>query len=451
MTQKCKKIIIDDVAYEVVPPDGGWGYLVALATTVMYLSTVVPIAGFGIIFKDFFASFGDETRGITLTNSIFNTVSFFMGLVTNILLIKISYRKVALLGSMCHIIGTVGTIFITNLPGSILFIGIFQGMGFGLLQPAALSAFNEYFDKRLQLWISISQTGMVIGYMSMPFFSTWSLSFFGFRGTLLVLMGLSLLTLPVALTLQPVKQHLKMIRIHEDIEMLYANSDDDIIKTKMNKELPENDDNEELKSEKQTICHQIRNSFGLLMDPKYLNLSIGLALCFTADIAFYPIIPLVLAHLNYTNSEIAAMMSVYFGADLLARIGLSLVSVCVVYKSRRLFYAAALLSSIFRIGWLTYDSFWWKTVIMAVLGTLRCFIETLVSLVISEEYPDRFSSAFSLYMVANGSTCLICGAIMNYIKYSTSSDIITCHVLTAAFLISVTSWSVEWCIREKKK
>lgn len=118
--------------------------------------------------------------------------------------------------------------------------------------------------------------------------------------------------------------------------------------------------------------------------------------------------------------------------------------------------------------WLLNNTFWIKLATMALLGMLRCFIETLVSLVVSEQYPDKFPSAFSLYMVANGFTCLICGYLMSKltqyiqnlikllrgvsgtIKNHTHSDVIACQVLTGAFLISVTSWGLEMYVFNKK-
>ncbi|XP_050296835.1 monocarboxylate transporter 12-like [Anthonomus grandis grandis] len=443
-----KKITVDGVVYQIQPPDGGWGLLVALATTIIYICTVVPMAGFGTIFKDFLKKFGDETSNAALTNGLFNTVSFFTGLLATILLNKISFRKVALLGSMFHLIGTIGTIFATNMPQLITFLGIFQGMGFGLLLPAALSAFNAYFDEKLQMWMSISQTGMVIGYILMPPIAAWFIKALEFRGSLIFLAGLSALTVPAALILQPVKWHMKMT-IHKE-------TDKEIELSVINKQIEEEEEplnKGERKVDKPTkpsLWQATKVSLSLLTDPKYLNLSIGLALCFTADIQFYPIIPLILGNVGFTSSQIALILSVYFGADLVARICMSIISIFVKYQCRRLFYWGALFSALLRIVWLLNDNFWYKITVMAVLGVLRCFIETLVSLVISEAYPDKFSSAFSLYMFVNGFTCLICGFLMSGVKDYTHSDTMVCHVLTAAFAISVISWTIEMFILRKK-
>lgn len=49
--------------------------------------------------------------------------------------------------------------------------------------------------------------------MAMPSLAAWSMQFFGFRGSLLCLVGLSMNTFPAALALQPVKWHMKLVPV----------------------------------------------------------------------------------------------------------------------------------------------------------------------------------------------------------------------------------------------
>jgi len=48
-----------------------------------------------------------------------------------------------------------------------------------------------------------------------------------------------------------------------------------------------------------------------------------------------------------------------------------------------------------------------------VLGFLRCFIQTPLSLVFAEEYQDRFATAYSLFMAVNGVVSLVYGPLMS--------------------------------------
>lgn len=97
----------------------------------------------------------------------------------------------------------------------------------------------------------------------------------------------------------------------------------------------------------------------------------------------------------------------------------------------------------------------------AALGFLRCLIQTPLPLVIAEEYPERFTSAFSLYMVVCGIVSLVFGFLLgNYIhieikpfgvitivlgivKQLTASNIMVLHLLTAAYLLCGIPWSIE--------
>lgn len=61
-------------------------------------------------------------------------------------------------------------------------------------------------------------------------------------------------------------------------------------------------------------------------------------------------------------------------------------------------------------------SFTWIAFVSATLGFLRCFIQTPLALVIAEEYPSRFATAFSLYMVVCGVVSLITGPVIGITK-----------------------------------
>lgn len=88
----------------------------------------------------------------------------------------------------------------------------------------------------------------------------------------------------------------------------------------------------------------------LFKDPVYLNISFGLSLSFTADMAFISIFPLILSNLNFDQSNITTIMTIFFATDLVARILLTIVSGLVSIRNRYLFLGGTLLSIIFRIG-----------------------------------------------------------------------------------------------------
>ncbi|XP_060527411.1 monocarboxylate transporter 9-like isoform X2 [Cylas formicarius] len=493
------------IEYKVVPPDGGWGYIVAIATTI---STCAPVAAFGLIYGKFLDSVGDETTGTTLATGFFNTVSSFMGLATNILLNRYSYRQVALAGSAIFIIGAVNVIFSKTMIQFLLFYGVVQGIGFGLLMPSSFSAMNCYFDNKLSVMMSLSQTFLIAAYMSAPPLATISIEYLGFKGTLILIANLSVLSFPSALSFRPAQSNIGKISIDTfelnngpaigkinlrqralslGNEMLYSQMQP-LVNTNMNKAnypsekfvnrklsrdvevyirkprmsvvslgdrsaaIPIDSILENL--EDKSFCKSLLESMdmSLLKNLQYLNVSIGVALSYTADVSFFPIIPLILTNIGYSSSDIALAISIYFGSDLAARLIFSVVSGLVEFNSRHVLLMGSFLSAIFRFVFVGSDSYILKITSLVILGSMRCTVQTVMPLVFSEQYPDIFATAFSLFMVVNGTIGLVTAPLMSYIKSWTDSDLLVCHILTIMYLICVVSWLLEmWYYRLKEK
>lgn len=99
----------------------------------------------------------------------------------------------------------------------------------------------------------------------------------------------------------------------------------------------------------QTCCQSFLD-LSLLKDLKYLNISVGLALAFTGDMAFISIIPLMLGNLGFQNHDIATMMGLFFASDLVSRILLTIVSGLVKFRSRLLILFTSALIVLARTG-----------------------------------------------------------------------------------------------------
>jgi len=55
------------------------------------------------------------------------------------------------------------------------------GLGFGVLMPATMTAFNQYFDKKMSLVMSATQSVVAIFSICVPPLAIWSMTTFGFR------------------------------------------------------------------------------------------------------------------------------------------------------------------------------------------------------------------------------------------------------------------------------
>ncbi|KAF7279898.1 hypothetical protein GWI33_006603 [Rhynchophorus ferrugineus] len=431
-----------------------YGYVIFCCVTIILFNATAPLASFGIIYGEWMSVLADETTATSMANGVFNTVMCLTGLVANILLDKWTCRDVGLLGAIFTIIGCFSLLFINDLISFIIFFGVFQGFGYGLIFPASLTAMNNSFDKRLTLMMSLSQVLLICCIMVMPHIASFVKSNFGLRGGILLMGGLSLVNIPFAILLTKFqfsykKVPLKIEVTDKQLELLSGDHKQQVLQFRERsysltgyKEV-----------EVQNPGHktETKMSYSLLKDLKYLNMSMGLSLSFTSDMTFIAIIPVVLAANGIDPSSIALTMSIFFGCDLLARILLSVVSAMVQVKSRHIFFLGTFLSIICRIGFLCHDSLLWKTIMLGALGFLRCFIQTPLPLVVSEQYSSQFATAFSLYMVICGIVNLICGALISLIKHLTNSDILVYHLLTGCYILCVISWLAEMIVDQKKK
>ncbi|XP_066152066.1 monocarboxylate transporter 7-like [Euwallacea fornicatus] len=450
-------------------PDGGWGYVIVGATVVIFGVTAIPVVAFGLIYGEFLRSLGDETTGTTISNGVFTTVYSFTGLLANGLLNIFSYRQVGFMGSIFHLIGAVGLIFSRNMFHLIVSFGIIQGIGFGLLMPASLSAFNSFFDRKMAVMMSICQALTIAFNMVAPQLAAWSMSSVGFTVTLIGLAAMSSLTFPACATLLPVKPYLKTVAIvkstdvesgpeikhqveplvrasqrslhsvgyhHRPRKSVISLGDQMASVTTINQFHQEEDVDFWTSLVKSMDMSLLKNS-------KYLNVSIGLGLAYTSDMAFISILPLMLGNLGFQSQEIATMMGVFFASDLVSRCLLTIVTSLMKLRSRLLILVTCALIVIARTALVSNDTYMWKMVVLGILGFLRCFIQTPLPLVFSEEYQDQFATAYSLFMAVNGVVSLVYGPLMSYVKALTQSDVMVCHVLTLAYIICVVSWTCE--------
>lgn len=92
----------------------------------------------------------------------------------------------------------------------------------------------------------------------------------------------------------------------------------------------------------------------LFKDPIYVNISIGLSLSLNADQIFIPLMPMLLANMGFTASDVTQMMTIFFASDLACRIMLSVLSAITTLQNRLLLLGGAFFSAVFRIGKFSY-------------------------------------------------------------------------------------------------
>uniref|UniRef100_A0A1A9W685 Major facilitator superfamily (MFS) profile domain-containing protein n=1 Tax=Glossina brevipalpis TaxID=37001 RepID=A0A1A9W685_9MUSC len=219
---KRKKRVEKDLGDRFVAPEGGWGWLVAIASGVNLLVTVAITQQFGLIFRDHMIKLGITSPQLTAIINVQIAASSFSGLLNGPLFRRLTYRQVALIGSFLMFFG----LFISAIADSFIFYilsySCCYGLGRGLVLSASSLAVNTYFKEK-RCTATAYQFGVSgIGPICLPYLTTYLLEWYGVQGTVLLFAGFSLNSIACSLIYQPVKWHVKQrfvdIELNEIIE-----------------------------------------------------------------------------------------------------------------------------------------------------------------------------------------------------------------------------------------
>lgn len=204
---------------ELVPPDGGWGWIVVVAYALSNVITMPLLQSFGLLYK---GRFDDLEITGTYASVIINVNSAFgmiLGLFNGFLLRSFGYRKISIAAALINTSGAILTSYANSFVFFLVAYGIISSVGFNLLISGLNLAINTYFRERRSKAMGFAMTATGLGPVFMPLVISKLMNIYGVSGTGLILAGLSLHSLVAALLLQPVKWHMKKKEVPlEDIE-----------------------------------------------------------------------------------------------------------------------------------------------------------------------------------------------------------------------------------------
>lgn len=213
-----RRIVVDeDCTYDVVSelevPEGGWGWIAACGLALMFTVTLAPFSVFGLLYDDFLQSLGEGTQTITLISNLTVCFSCLFGVVINYLLTKYSCRQVGVAGSVVFFIGSLTSTFANSTVLLAFAYGALQGIGLGLMVPAALTSFNHYFFRRRTFAMGVTQVITGIGCMILPIILQKLMEIYGFRGTQMIISAISLHSLLCAAVQTPAALHMRRKKV----------------------------------------------------------------------------------------------------------------------------------------------------------------------------------------------------------------------------------------------
>lgn len=185
-------------------PDGGWGWVVAVAFFVVEAFTYGVIKTFGIFLKDLMVEFNESNSRISWILSICVFVMTFTAPLSTLLSNRFGFQPVVMVGGFLISLGMIATAFTTSVNQMYLTLGIITGLGYCLTFLPTVTILSQYFCKRRSIVTSMASTGESIAIFAFaPAFSAIK-DQIGWRYTMVVIGLLQGLIIICGVLLRPI-------------------------------------------------------------------------------------------------------------------------------------------------------------------------------------------------------------------------------------------------------
>nr|CAH7732350.1 unnamed protein product [Callosobruchus chinensis] len=176
---------VPSTAEIVVPPDGGWGWVVVFGSFMCNLVVDGIIFSFSTFLGEIAAEFGAGKAEVTLVGSLMSGFYLITGPFASAVANRYGFRSVAMFGG---VLGA-AAFAISHFANSVTFLcvtyGVIGGIGFGFLYVPSIITIGFYFERWRALATGIAVCGSGIGTFVFAPLSEILISHFGWRGALL--------------------------------------------------------------------------------------------------------------------------------------------------------------------------------------------------------------------------------------------------------------------------
>ncbi|KAJ0169687.1 hypothetical protein K1T71_014872 [Dendrolimus kikuchii] len=200
--------------WEMVPPDGKWGWFVLVGATVVNILIPGTIKSFGVLMVELNDVFQTNNAASSWIVAVCYFLYSSLGPISSLLSVKWSYRTVTLIGGSSAALGMILSSQAFNVYYLYFSFGALVGAGAGLAFPPTVYIVTSYFVRLRGLANGICMSGSAFGSIILPPVLRYLLETYGLQGAVLILGGIMLNVWAAALLFQPVEQH--MVRRYKD-------------------------------------------------------------------------------------------------------------------------------------------------------------------------------------------------------------------------------------------
>ncbi|KAK5850627.1 hypothetical protein PBY51_001490 [Eleginops maclovinus] len=197
-------------------PDGGWGWMVAIAFFVVEVFTYGTIKSFGIFLQDLMEEFGETNTRVSWIVSICVFVMTFNGPLSSVMTSRCGFQPVVMLGGLLIATGTIATSFTSSINQMYITYGLVAGLGYCLTFLPTVTILSQYFTRRRSLVTAVASTGESLSMFALaPAFSALR-DRIGWRHTMAVIGALQSTIIICGALLRPIIIKPKATRETED-------------------------------------------------------------------------------------------------------------------------------------------------------------------------------------------------------------------------------------------
>jgi len=174
------------------PPDGGWGWVVMIASFLCNLVLDGIAYTFGIFLQPLMLHFDVEKGPMSMVGSVLAGTIQLVGPFVALLVNKYGTRIVCIAGAILSSAGFFLSTFANSVPVLMLFYSIVAGTGLGLMYVPAVVSVGYYFEKKRAFATGISVCGSGAGTFILAPLATLLLGHYGWEGATRIFAGLCL-------------------------------------------------------------------------------------------------------------------------------------------------------------------------------------------------------------------------------------------------------------------
>lgn len=168
-------------------PDGGWGWVVLLATIMVLALTLGFPSCVGIFYTDLQNDFHASNSETSWVPSIMTSVLHAGGPFCSVLVERLGCRPTVMLGGVLSGIGMAASSFTQSINQLFITAGVITGLGFCFSFQPAVTILGHYFVRRRAFANAMSSMGTALGLCTLPVLGNYLHTELGWRGSFLVL------------------------------------------------------------------------------------------------------------------------------------------------------------------------------------------------------------------------------------------------------------------------